>query len=171
MSLAQGWHCSGGPQFCGPRRILWVVADRTPNPEAVRREQALQVACQPARLCLLRHAVLIGDFTAGEAAAIAGLPARTGTARSTHAGALCDAGLLERDRRAGLRFFATEDGRRLYRLLQQWLDRDALEEAGSDAQTLRAGKNFELRVDEVLRSEVRLTLAPADEGPVRRRRQ
>jgi len=86
------------------------VADNTE-----RRLLAIQAAAHPARWKLLKHAATIGPFAATEAAEIAGLPPRSGNARSNHAERLRDARLLEREPGHAVRYRATVLGLAFYR--------------------------------------------------------
>jgi hypothetical protein len=86
-----------------------------------KRLSRIRVASEPARYRLLEHAACRGPFLATEAARIARLNEKSGTARWTHTRALSNAGLLERFVDGGVRYRATSRGRQLYQALSALL--------------------------------------------------
>ena len=104
-----------GPQKCGPDRILGVMADGS------RTLSAIHAASDERRWRLLAHAVEEGSFLATQAAKIAKLSPKSGTARTAHAEGLRKAGLLKRERGRPVRYRATSRGIHLYAELKRVL--------------------------------------------------
>jgi hypothetical protein len=103
----------------------------------------VRAACDSAKWKLLTHATSAGVFFATEAPRIAGLPEKSGNARTTHADGLCEVGLLEREVEPHVHYRATDRGRVVQSALAKLIaDGDREDEA--EPQSLARGEHVDL---------------------------